>query len=250
MHPLPLHLEPGSDLRASLEQLAVEQNAAGFVLGVVGNLSRVAFQCPGRSQPSVLEGDLEIITLQGTLSPQGVHLHLSLSDSDCQVWGGHLEHGTVVLKGADLLVGFLAGAPEPEPAAAAHAIVMAEAMSRAAAPAPAAMAAPAPAPYAAEAPQAAAPAAPPASDPHLQGDSRVEIAVLPGCPYSARAQRMLRTLGIAHRVHIVTSDDQRQALLEHTGINTLPLVFIDGACIGGYDALADLHLRGELDALR
>lgn len=250
MHPLPLHLEPGSDLRASLEQLAVEQNAAGFVLGVVGNLSRVAFQCPGRSQPSVLEGDLEIITLQGTLSPQGVHLHLSLSDSDCQVWGGHLEHGTVVLKGADLLVGFLAGAPEPEPAAAAHAAAMAEAMSRAAAPAPAAMAAPAPAPYAEEAPQAAAPAAPPASDPHLQGDSRVEIAVLPGCPYSARAQRMLRTLGIAHRVHTVTSDDQRQALLEHTGINTLPLVFIDGACIGGYDALADLHLRGELDALR
>ncbi|MCP9846221.1 MULTISPECIES: PCC domain-containing protein [unclassified Synechococcus] len=252
MHPLPLHLEPGSDLRASLEQLAVEQNAAGFVLGVVGNLSRVAFQCPGRSQPSVLEGDLEIITLQGTLSPQGVHLHLSLSDSDCQVWGGHLEHGTVVLKGADLLVGFLAGAPEPapEPAAAAHAAAMAEAMSRAAAPAQAAMAAPAPAPYAAEAPPAAAPAAPPASDPHLQGDSRVEIAVLPGCPYSARAQRMLRTLGIAHRVHTVTSDDQRQALLEHTGINTLPLVFIDGACIGGYDALADLHLRGELDALR
>ena len=85
MHPLPLHLEPGSDLRASLEQLAVEHNAAGFVLGVVGNLSRVAFQCPGRSEPSVLEGDLEIITLQGTLSPQGVHLHLSLSDADCPV---------------------------------------------------------------------------------------------------------------------------------------------------------------------
>ncbi len=267
MHPLPLHLEPGSDLRASLEQLAVEQNAAGFVLGVVGNLSRVAFQCPGRSQPSVLEGDLEIITLQGTLSPQGVHLHLSLSDSDCQVWGGHLEHGTVVLKGADLLVGFLAGGPEPEPAAAAHAAAMAEAMSRAAAPAQlgmsapvqADMAGPAPAPYPAEAPPAAAPlaspipappVAQPASDPHPQGDSRVEIAVLPGCPYSARAQRMLRTLGIAHRVYTVTSDDQRQALLEHTGINTLPLVFIDGACIGGYDALADLHLRGELDVLR
>ena len=210
MHPLPLHLEPGSDLRASLEQLAVEHNAAGFVLGVVGNLSRVAFQCPGRSEPSVLEGDLEIITLQCTLSPQGVHLHLSLSDADCQVWGGHLEHGTVVLKGADLLVGFLAGGPEPEPPAAA----------------------------------------PLAVSPHPQGELRVEIAVLPGCPYSARAQRMLRTLGIAHRVHTVTSDDQRQALQEHTGISTLPLVFVDAACIGGYDALADLHLRGELDGLR
>ena len=48
-------------------------------------------------------GELEIITLQGTISPDGVHLHLSFSDASCQVWGGHLEHGTLVLRGADLL---------------------------------------------------------------------------------------------------------------------------------------------------
>ena len=47
MHPLPLHLGPGSDLRASLEQLAIEAGASGFVLGVVGDLSQAAFQCPG-----------------------------------------------------------------------------------------------------------------------------------------------------------------------------------------------------------
>ena len=115
MRPLPLKLGPGSDLRRSLEQLAVQQNASGFVLGVVGNLSRAAFQCPGRTGPTVLQGDLEIITLQGTVSPQGVHLHLSLSDGDCQVWGGHLEHGTLVLKGADLLVGFLEGSGAVQP---------------------------------------------------------------------------------------------------------------------------------------
>ena len=110
MLPLPLKLGPGSDLRRSLEQLAIEQGAAGFVLGVVGNLSRAAFQCAGRSGPTILEGDLEIITLQGTLAPQGVHLHLSFSDGECQVWGGHLEYGTLVLRGADLLVGLLAEA--------------------------------------------------------------------------------------------------------------------------------------------
>ena len=107
MRVVPIHLEPGSDLRVSLEQLAADQGAAGFVLGVVGNLSRAAFQCPGRPGPSVLEGDLEIITLQGTLAPHGVHLHLSLSDGDCQVWGGHLEPGTLIRSGADLLVGLL-----------------------------------------------------------------------------------------------------------------------------------------------
>ena len=201
MHALPLHLGPGSDLRHSLEQLAIEQQAPGFVLGVVGNLSQAAFQCPGQAEPTLLQGDLEIITLNGTLSPQGVHLHLSLSDGSCQVWGGHLEHGTLVLKGADLLVGLLTSQGAEE-----------------------------------------APAAPPLP--------LVEIAVLPGCPFSARALRMLRTLGIPHQVLEVSSEEQRRELEQLTGQRSLPQVFLDGQPIGGYGELADLHARGELEPLR
>ena len=197
MRTLSLKLGPGSDLRRSLEQLAIEQGAAGFVLGVVGNLSRAAFQCAGRSGPTILEGDLEIITLQGTVAPGGVHLHLSLSDSDCQVWGGHLEPGTLVLKGADLLVGFL---PDSQPAA----------------------------------PEQPA----------------VEVAVLPGCPWSKRALRMLRTLGIPHQVTTISGDAERRALEQRTGSGSLPQVFIEGQCIGGYDDLAELQGRGGLERLR
>jgi predicted DNA-binding protein with PD1-like motif/glutaredoxin len=215
MRPLPLKLGPGSDLRRSLERLAVEQQASGFVLGVVGNLSRAAFQCPGRPSPTVLEGDLEIITLNGTVSPQGVHLHLSLSDGDCQVWGGHLEPGTLVLKGADLLVGFLAAATTQ--AAGAEAATTQAAPARA----------------------GAATAAQP----------RVEIAVASSCPFSARALRMLRTLGIPHAVRTADDAAARRALEQRSGLTTLPQVFIDGQCIGGYDALAELHGRGELALL-
>ena len=216
MHPLPLHLGPGSDLRASLEQLAIEAGASGFVLGVVGDLSQAAFQCPGLEEPTVLQGHLEIITLQGTVAPQGVHLHLSLSDGDCQVWGGHLEHGSLVLRGADLLVGFLpqAGAPQDPP----HAAVAA------------AVARPSP---------PAAPAPP-----------RVEIAVRSGCPFSARALRMLRTLGIPHVVQRADDDAARAAVAERSGLASMPQVFIDGEPIGGYDALADLHGQGALYHLR
>ena len=157
MHPLPLKLTPGSDLRLSLEELARTQQLSGFVLGVVGNLSRAAFQCPGQPQPTVLEGDLEVITLNGTLSPEGVHLHLSLSDGACQVWGGHLEPGTLVQKGVDLLVGVL---EQSQPAAD----------SRTATPA----------------------AQPP----------RLEIAVLPGCPWCARGPAAAAHPGSAsHRRH-------------------------------------------------
>jgi predicted DNA-binding protein with PD1-like motif/glutaredoxin len=107
MHALPLHLAAGSDVHQSLSAFAAEHRLNAFVLSVVGNLSQAAFQCPGQAGPTVVSGDLEIISLQGTLAPDGVHLHLSLSDGTCQVWGGHLEPGTHVQKGADLLIGVL-----------------------------------------------------------------------------------------------------------------------------------------------
>ncbi|HGY5556149.1 MAG TPA: PCC domain-containing protein [Prochlorococcus sp.] len=201
MRSLPLKLSAGSDLRKSLQEMAQEQNRSGFVLGVVGNLSRAKFQCPGQSGPTVLEGNLEIITLNGTFSPNSVHLHLSLSDSACQVWGGHLEPGTIVLKGADLLVGFL-DLPLPQ-----------SALDSAQTP-------------------------------------RVEIAVLPGCPWSKKALMMLRSLAIPYIVKTIDNDDSFKAINQRSELKTFPQVFIDGDLIGGYDALSDLHSSGQLEVLR
>jgi glutaredoxin len=79
---------------------------------------------------------------------------------------------------------------------------------------------------------------------------RVEIAVLPGCPWSARALRMLRTLSIPHRVLQVDSDALRGEIEQRSGSSSLPQVFVDGQPIGGYDALAESHGRRELEPLR
>ena len=202
MQPLPLKLAPGSDLRLSLEELAQRDGISGFVLGVVGNLTKASFQCPGQAEPTVLEGDLEVITLNGTFSPEGVHLHLSLSDGACQVWGGHLEPGTIVQKGVDLLIGVLEQR-ESRPA------------------------------------RQTAAAAP-----------RIEIAVLPGCPWCSRALRILRTLDLPHTVTTINDDAAFQAVQQRSGMTTFPQVFIDGSVIGGYDDLAAMQAAGELDALR
>ena len=202
MQPLPLKLAPGSDLRLSLEELAQRDGISGFVLGVVGNLTKASFQCPGQAEPTVLEGDLEVITLNGTFSPEGVHLHLSLSDGACQVWGGHLEPGTIVQKGVDLLIGVLEqrdGRPARQTAAATP---------------------------------------------------RIEMAVLPGCPWCSRALRILRTLDLPHTVTTVNDDAAFQAVQQRSGMTTFPQVFIDGSVIGGYDDLAAMQAAGELDALR
>ena len=202
MQPLPLKLAPGSDLRLSLEELAQRDGISGFVLGVVGNLTKASFQCPGQAEPTVLEGDLEVITLNGTFSPEGVHLHLSLSDGACQVWGGHLEPGTIVQKGVDLLIGVL----EQHEGRSTR-------QTTAAAP-------------------------------------RIEIAVLPGCPWCSRALRILRTLDLPHTVTTVNDDAAFQAVQQRSGMTTFPQVFIDGSVIGGYDDLAAMQAAGELDALR
>ena len=258
MQPLPLHLEAGSDVRLSLEALARDHGATGYVLSVVGNLSTAVFQCPGKSAPTRLRGELEIITLSGTLSPEGVHLHLSFSDGDCRVWGGHLEPGTLVLRGADLLVGFLPGAtPLGSPTSAGAAT---GANSGGVAPSrtrPLRPGRPTPAGAGSEqqaaggdgsdspAPSSQAPVG--VDDP---AQPRVEIAVLPGCPWSARALRMLRTLSIPHRVLQVDSDALRSEIQQRSGSGSLPQVFVDGQAIGGYDALAESHGRRELEPLR
>lgn len=127
MHAVHLHLDAGSDLHQSLSAFAGQQSGSGFVLSVVGNLRQAAFQCPGQAQPTLLRGDLELITLQGTLAPGGIHLHLCVSDGTCQVWGGHLEPGTLVQKGVDLLVGLIEA---PLPAAGADVPALSEAASR------------------------------------------------------------------------------------------------------------------------
>ena len=78
----------------------------------------------------------------------------------------------------------------------------------------------------------------------------MEVAVLPGCPWCTRAIRILRSLDIAHALITVDSDETYNALHQRSAMTTFPQVFIDGAVIGGYDALAQLHADGSLDQLR
>ncbi|HEY9022710.1 MAG TPA: PPC domain-containing DNA-binding protein, partial [Burkholderiaceae bacterium] len=53
------------------------------------------------------EGDLEILTLSGTLGAGGAHLHMSLSDADGRVLGGHVAPGCIVRTTAEVLLALL-----------------------------------------------------------------------------------------------------------------------------------------------
>ena len=108
MQTLPLRLIPGDDLRAALED-AVRAHAlpAAFVLQGIGSLSVAQLRYAGVDRPAELRGDLEILTLAGSLSADGAHLHMSVSDRDGRVFGGHVAKGCIVRTTAEVLLALL-----------------------------------------------------------------------------------------------------------------------------------------------
>lgn len=105
---LPLRLTPGEDLRASLEAvLAMHKLSAGYVLQGMGSLSVAKIRYAGAAQATELRGDFEILTLAGSLSQDGAHLHISVSDASGKVIGGHVASGCIVRTTAEVLVALL-----------------------------------------------------------------------------------------------------------------------------------------------
>ena len=104
MQPHSLKLSPNSDLIICIKEFSYSNKIFGYVSGVVGNLSKACIQCPGNQEISKFEGNLEIVSLNGNFNNGDVHLHLSFSDERCDVFGGHLEEGSIVKKGTDILL--------------------------------------------------------------------------------------------------------------------------------------------------
>ena len=103
---LALRLLPGEDLRAALEAaFAVAPETAGFVAAAVGSLDRAALRPAGRGDRLMVPGPLEIVGLSGTLSLDGPHLHVAVSDAGGGMRGGHLLHGSPVRTTAEIVLG-------------------------------------------------------------------------------------------------------------------------------------------------
>ena len=108
MRVIPLRLTPGEDLRRALEGwMGEQQEQAGCVISAVGSLSVAQLRLAGAAEATTIHGELEILSLAGTLSPDGAHLHISIADSSGAVIGGHLCTGSLVRTTAELVVGLL-----------------------------------------------------------------------------------------------------------------------------------------------
>ena len=100
---------PGQDLVEEIKKLAKQHNIeAGIILSGVGSLTKARIRLP------IIDADikylsvenLEIISLDGTISKSGIHLHISVSDINGKVLGGHLKEAWVRTT-CELVIGVL-----------------------------------------------------------------------------------------------------------------------------------------------
>jgi predicted DNA-binding protein with PD1-like motif len=105
MEVLPLRLSPGDDLRAALQaEVAARSCHAGFVISGIGSLAAARLRLAGAIEPATMRGDLEILTLAGTIAMDGSHLHISIADASGRVLAGHVAQGCVVRTTAEVLL--------------------------------------------------------------------------------------------------------------------------------------------------
>lgn len=81
--------------------------------------------------------------------------------------------------------------------------------------------------------------------------AKIEIYTANYCPYCTRAKDLISSKGQKYTELDITHDDDARAELvtKANGQRTVPQIFINDQHIGGFDDLAALDKKGELDAL-
>lgn len=98
-------LKPGQDLKASIQQLVQDkQIKAGWIGTCVGSLTQYTIRFANQPNGSSDSGHFEIVSLTGTVSVNGSHLHISVSDSTGKTIGGHLMEGCKIYTTAEIVI--------------------------------------------------------------------------------------------------------------------------------------------------
>lgn len=98
-------LKSGQDLFDSIEDFVKEKHIeAGCVLSGVGSLTHATIRLANREFSSEYDGHFEIVSITGTVSIHGSHLHISISDEDGKTIGGHFESGCKIYTTAEIVI--------------------------------------------------------------------------------------------------------------------------------------------------
>lgn len=98
-------LKPGNDLRKEIESYVKTNNIqAGWISCGVGSLTDYNIRFANQPDGSKDKGHFEIVSLIGTVSVNGLHVHISISDSTGKTIGGHLMNSNLVYTTAEIVI--------------------------------------------------------------------------------------------------------------------------------------------------
>ena len=90
-------LHRGDDLKQSILEFCKMNNInSGIMACAVGCCSKLRFRLAGAESFYEDEKDYEIVSIMGTISKDGVHIHISFADDTGKVVGGHLSDGCII----------------------------------------------------------------------------------------------------------------------------------------------------------
>ncbi len=105
LHHYVFRLKPGQDIRAGIDSVVrAKQIEAGWISACVGSLTDYSIRMANQEGASTGTGHFEIVSLSGTISIHGSHLHISISDSTGKTIGGHLLEGCKVYTTAEIVI--------------------------------------------------------------------------------------------------------------------------------------------------
>ena len=103
--PHAIRLKPGADLKKCIQDYVNTHHIkAGWISSGVGSLTNYAIRFANQSNINTGPGHFEIVSLSGTVSENGSHLHLSISDSTGKTIGGHLVEGCIIYTTAEIVI--------------------------------------------------------------------------------------------------------------------------------------------------
>ncbi len=98
-------LHPHQDLKTEIENyVKLNQIQAGYVGTCVGSLNQAVIRLADKLEIRQFHKTFEIVSLVGTVSTNGCHLHISLSDDQGAVIGGHLKEGCLIHTTAEIVI--------------------------------------------------------------------------------------------------------------------------------------------------
>ena len=100
-----IKLKPGEDLLLAIDHYVSKHKIeAGYIATGVGSLSQVSFRKGFERTSVILDEGYEMISLSGTISVGGHHIHMAVSDRHFNVKGGHVRMGTIIRTTAEIVI--------------------------------------------------------------------------------------------------------------------------------------------------